>query len=140
MKLALIVILGLVLLVAGEWLYRTFFRPVDALTAQVLALADHFKDTGIAVRPYPVRHGYRHSQVTATAALEISGFPLPIVVTQCPSEAAAETHFLAVKASPNLMHPQRNGTLVMDLPMWGDGTDEMAKKVVSVFGSFKYGT
>ena len=140
MKLALFAVVAIVLLVAGEWLYRTFFRAVDPLTAQVVALAEHFRRTGIPVRPYSVRHGYRHSQVTAAAALEISGFPLPVVVTQCPTESAPEAHFLAVKGSPNLMYPQRNGTLVMDLPMWGDGTEEMAKKVSNAFASFRHGT
>jgi len=41
---------------------------------------------------------------------------------------------------PNLTHPNRNGRLVMNLPMWGGDTEEMAKRVVIAFSSFAHGT
>jgi hypothetical protein len=91
---------------------------------------------GIKVRPYAVRHNFRHSEVLAAAAMQIEGFPLPIAVDLCPGDAAAIALLDAISRSPNLMHPTRNGRLVMNLPMWGDDTDEMAARVVEVFSSF----
>jgi hypothetical protein len=68
--------------------------------------------------------------------MQIEGFPLPIAVDLCPGDAAAIALLDAISRSPNLMHPTRNGRLVMNLPMWGDDTDEMAARVVEVFSSF----
>jgi hypothetical protein len=140
MRIAVFIVIAVVLAFAGEWTYRGFIRPIDPLTPELLALAEHFQQSGISVRPCAIRHGFPHSEVLASAAFEILGFPLPIAVSLCPSEQSAMERFEAVKRSPNLMHPARNGRLVMNLPMWGDGTDNMAAKVVKAFASFNGGT
>lgn len=139
MRMAIFIAICAILAVAGEWTYRAFVRPIDSLPAEVLALAEHFDRSGVEVRPYAVRHGFRHTEVLAAAAFKIVGYPLPIAMELCPTEQAAIEHLEAVKRSPNLAHPARNGRLVMDLPMWGDDTSEMAAKVLSIFSSFKDG-
>ena len=136
MRSAIFVGILIVVVLFGEWGYRTFFRPIDPLQPEILALAEHFNANGIKVRPYAVRNGFPHSEVLATAAFEIEGFPLPIAVDLCPDERQAEGQFRNIQVSPNLMHPRQNGRLVMNLPMWGEGTDEMAKKVENAFSSF----
>jgi len=137
MKIFFIAVFLAIVLIVGEWIYRGFLRPVDQPTPQMLALANHFNEQGIKGHIYPVRNGFRHTEVSAVAAFQIEGFPLPIAFEQCPNEAAAEAHLISLKASPNLMHPQRNGLLVVNLPMWGDDTMEMATKVSNAFASFK---
>jgi hypothetical protein len=122
----------------GPWLYRTFLRPVDPLQPEVLALARYFEKSGLKVRPYPVQHGFSHSEVIAAAAFEISGFPLVISVDQCPTSQAAEHHLDEIIHSPNLTHPLRNGDLVMYLPMWGDDTQREADRVMDIFESFSH--
>ena len=136
MRIAIFIVIAAVLALASEWIYRGFIRPIDPLTSELLALAEHFEQSGINVRPYAIRHGFPHSEVLASAAFEILGFPLPIAVGLCPSEQSAMERLAAVKRSPNLTHPARNGRLVMNLPMWGDDTDDMAAKVVKVFALF----
>jgi hypothetical protein len=125
---------------AGPSLYRTFLRPVDPLQPNVVALAQHFERSGLNVRPYAVPHGFSHSEVTAAAVFEITGFPLEISVDQCPSAQAAELHLDAIAHSPNLTHPLRNGNLVMYLPMWGDDTQREARRIEDIFRSFSQGT
>ncbi|WP_457426449.1 hypothetical protein [Roseateles sp. P5_E7] len=137
MKTGLIVVLLAGLLWLSETTYRLFLRPVDPPTATMLALADHFNARGIKGHIYAVRHGYRHSEMTAAAAFQIDGFPLPISFDDCPNEVAAEALYQAIQRSPNLTHPQRNGTLVLNLPMWGDDTDAMAARVREAFGTFR---
>ena len=136
MKLTIALVLGGVLLFAGEWVYRSFLRPIDPLTPDVLALADHFRSNGIDVRPYPVRNGFPHSVLSAAAAFEIKGYPLPVSIDVCPNAAVAANHLAKVAVSPNLMGPMQNGRLVMYLPMWGDDTGDMARKVHTAFSSF----
>jgi hypothetical protein len=136
MRIALVIAICVGLAFAGEWVYRGFIRPIDPLPPELLALAEHFDRNGIEVRPYAVRHGFRHSEVLASAAFKIAGFPLPVEVILCPSEESAMERFAAVKRSPNLMHPERNGSLVMTLAMWSDDTTDMAAKVLGVFASF----
>jgi hypothetical protein len=85
---------------AGSSLYRTFLRPVDPLQPEVVALAQHFQRSGLNVRAYAVAHGFSHSEVTAAAAFEITGFPLVISVDQCPSAQAAELYLHAIAHSP----------------------------------------
>jgi hypothetical protein len=139
MRYMLLVFLAVATLFSGEWIYRSFLRTVDQPTQQMIALERHFNEAGIKGNIYAVRHGYRHSELTATAAFQIEGYPLPIALEQCPTEDAAETHFRLVQGSPNLMHPQRNGLLVMNLPMWGSDTERMANKVVAAFTSLRAG-
>jgi hypothetical protein len=137
MKIFFIAVFLAISLIVGEWIYRGFLRSVDQPTPQMLALANHFNEQGIKGHIYPVRHGFRHTDVSAAAAFQIDGFPLPIAFEQCPNEAAAEAHLVSVKASSNLMHSQRNGLLILNLPMWGDDTTEMANKVSNAFTTFK---
>lgn len=125
-----------VLLFAGEWVYRSFMRPVDPPTPEMLALGEHLRSAGLLARFYPVRHGFRHSQVLAHGAYELVNFPLPISVSASPTEAAAEAHRLAIERSPNLLNPTRIGRLVIDFPMWGEGTEEMMSKVESAISTF----
>jgi hypothetical protein len=139
-KLIIALVLTGVLLFVGEWIYRGFLRPIDPLRPDLMALAEHFRSSGIDVRPYPVRHGYRHSQVTAAAAFEIKGFPLPVSIDVCPNATAAATRLNRVAVSPNFGSPMQNGRLVMYLAEWGDGTADMARKVEVAFSSFREGT
>jgi hypothetical protein len=129
-------LLAVVIFLSTAWIYRSFLRPIDPLTSDTLALASHFESNGIPVRPYAVRHTFPHSEMVAAAALEIKGFPLPVNIDVCPNAVAAASRLQAVSVSRNLMHPMRNGRLVMYLPMWGAGTDEMAKRVERAFASF----
>lgn len=139
MRYAIFFALALLMALAGEWTYRSFLRPMDLLLPEAIELAEHFNRGGVRVRPYPVRHGFHHSQVLAVAGYEITGYPLPIVVEFCPTEESAKQKLSSVTASQNLTHPNRNGRLVMSLPMWGDDTAPMATKVVNAFSSFKSG-
>jgi hypothetical protein len=139
MRIVIFIAVSAVLAFAGEWIYRGFIRPVDPLRPEILALAEHFDRSGIKVRPYAVRHNYRHSQVLAVAAFEIAGFRLPIGVVLCPTEQSAIERFDSMRRSPNLSPVVRNGRLVMNLAMWGDDTASMAGKVESVFASFDGG-
>jgi hypothetical protein len=134
------IVLVVVLAFAGEWAYRGFIRPVDPLAPDIVALAAHFNASGIQVRPYAVRHGYRHSEVSSAAAFEIPGFPLVVGLLVTPNEQSAADMLARTAASPNLTHAQRNGLIVMDLPMWGPGTNDMATKVTNAFQSFRHGT
>jgi len=125
---------------SGEWTYRTFFRQPDPLTPQMLALAQHFNSVGIRGHIRAIPHGFQHSFVVAAAAYQIDGYPLAISLDQSPNEAKAEELLRAVRGSPNLTHPQRNGVIVMYLPMWGKDTTAMAAKVSQAFASFGSGT
>jgi hypothetical protein len=136
MRIAILIAIGALLAFVGEWIYRGFIRPVDPVPPEMLALAGHFDRSGIKVRPYAVQHNFRHSQVLAVAAFEIAGFPLPIGFVLCPTEQSATERFEAGKHNPSLLATARNGRLVMQLPMWGDGTEDMAAKVERVFASF----
>ncbi|MCL1038017.1 hypothetical protein L2750_12740 [Shewanella submarina] len=136
MRFTVLIAIALLLAFGGEWIYRSFLRPIDPLASDATALAEHFNRNGIQVRPYPIRHGFRHSEVLSVAGYEISGYPLPVVVEFCTTEAAATEKLQMIKASPNLAHYAKNGRLVMSLPMWGDDTDPMATKVKNVFGTF----
>jgi hypothetical protein len=136
MKSTIALAVAVVLIFAGEWIYRGFLRPIDPLTPDVLALAEHFRMNGIDVHPYPVRHGFRHSVVSAVAALQIKGFTLPVSIDVCPDGAVAATHWAAVRASPSSVSPLQNGRLVMYLSQWGDDTTDMARKVETAFVSF----
>ncbi|MEX8503723.1 MAG: hypothetical protein AB3X41_11865 [Leptothrix ochracea] len=140
MRIAIVAFAIVLALWAGEWVYRSFLRPIDQPTEQMLALARQFNDSGLKGHIYAVKHGFRHSEVVAAAAFQIDGFPLPVSFEQCPTEVAAEAHLQFMQRGPNLMHPQRNGLLVMYLPMWGDDTEAMARKVTNAFASLKAGT
>jgi hypothetical protein len=74
--------------------------------------------------------------MTAAAAFEIKGYPLPVSIDVCPNAVVAATHLVNVANSPNLMGPMQNGRLVMFLPMCGDDTAAMAGKIHGVFSSF----
>jgi hypothetical protein len=136
MRYALFAVLVAVLAVGGEWIYRTFLRPVDPPTPEMLALGEHLKAAGLLGRFYPVRHGFRHSYVSAAGAYELINFPLPVSVSACPTEAAAEAHRQAIERSPHLVNQIRKGHLVIWFPMWGDDTHEMMGKVNGVVASF----
>lgn len=137
MKISALVILVVCIGFVSEWTYRTFFRPIAPLEPVVNQMAAFFNANGIEVRPYPVRSTFPYSQVSSVAALEIKGYPLPIALTICPSEEAALKRLASAKLNKNLLYPTKNGLVVMDLPMWGEGTEEMASRVVSVFSQFK---
>jgi hypothetical protein len=132
MRYALLIVLLALLLVAGEWTYRTFLRPIDPATPEMLALGDRLKQAALLDRFYSVRHGFRHSAVSAHGAYQLKNFPLPISVSHCPTEEAAEVHRQSIARSPNLVGAVRNGRLVIWFPMWGDDTKEMMDRVVSV--------
>lgn len=132
MRYALLAVVLAALLVAGEWTYRSFLRPVDPPTPEMLALGARLKEAGLLDRFYSVRHGFRHSEVSAHGAYQLKNFPLPVSVSACPTEEAAEAHRQAIERSPNLVSPVRNGHLVIWFPMWADDTKEMMARVTSV--------
>ena len=136
MRYALLAILLAALMFVGEWTYRSFLRPVDPPTPEMVALGEHLKAAGFLARFYPVRHGFHHSQVSAHGAYELTSFPLPVSVSACPTEEAAEAHRQAIERSPNLLNPTRKGRLVIWFPMWGDDTSEMMVKVSNAVASF----
>jgi hypothetical protein len=141
MKTAVLVVALIAVLLCGEWVYRSFLRPIDPLNPQVLKLAEHFSNSDLIVRPYAVRHSFRHSQVTSAAALEIANFPLVVSVDVCPSQRAAVEAMARIRSSPNLTRPKQIGTLVTYLPMWGDDdTEAMAAKVESILNTYEHGT
>ena len=140
MKTLSALVLVVALAFAVEWAYRNFLRPVEPMAPEIAALAAHFNASGIQVRPYAVRHGYRHSEVLSVAAFEIVGYPLAVTLVVTPNEQSAANMLARTAASPNLTHAQRNGLIVMDLPMWGDDTKDMATKVTNAFQSFRHGT
>src|SRR5258708_36076999 len=107
----------------GERIYREFIRPVDPLTSDTLALALHFQKSGIPVRPYAVRHNFRHTEMSAAAAFEIKGFPLPVSIDVCPNAAGAANHLLGMSFSHHLSAPRLNARLLMTVPTCAPGTD-----------------
>ena len=137
MKIAALVIFIVCLGFVSEWTYRIFFRPIAPLEPVVSQMAAFFNANGIEVRPYAVRSMFPFSEVSSAAALEIKGYPLPISLIVCPNEAAALKQLESAKLNENLLYPTRNGLVIMNLPMWGEGTEEMAGKVVSLFSQFK---
>ena len=137
MRYAVLLVLVLATAFAGEWIYRSFLRPVDPPTAQMLALERHLNTRGIKVSIYPVRHGFPHSSVVSSAAYKIDSFPLSVSVSQSPDELAAEAQLQAILRSPNLMYPVRNGRLVIFFPMWGDDTAAEVSRFTAEFKAFK---
>jgi len=137
MKIAALVILTVCLGFISEWTYRTFFRPIAPLEPIVNQMAAFFNANGIEVRPYAVRSMVPYSEVSSAAALEVKGYPLPISLIVCPNEEAALKQLESAKLNENLLYPTKNGLVVMNLSMWGEGTEEMANRVVSVFSQFK---
>jgi hypothetical protein len=136
MRYVAIVVILIVLAVGGEWLYRSFLRPIAQPPMELKALGEHFLSLGLPSSFYAVRHGYRHSEVLAAGAYQFKGFSLPASISVCPSEAAAAAHRAKIAASPNLMHPVQNGRLVLFFPMWGADTEAMAAKVTAAFTTF----
>lgn len=133
MRFAILVVLVAALLIGSEWTYRSFFRPVDPPTPEMLVFAERLKRVGLLDRFYPVRHGFRHSEVTANGAYQLRNFPLPVSVSACPTEALAEAHRQSIERSPNLIGPVRNGNLVIWFPLWGEDTKEMMSRVLEEF-------
>jgi hypothetical protein len=137
MRYVVLLALAITIAFAGEWIYRSFLRPIDQPTEEMLALERHMKKKGVKVSLYPVRHGFSHSSVVAHGAFRIENFPLPVSVSQSPSEAAAESHLQSIQRGPNLMFPARNGRLVIFFPMWGEDTAAFAKQFTTEFKAFK---
>ena len=131
MRYILVIVLLVVASVAGEWTYRSFLRPIDPPTPEMVALGENLKKAGLLVRLYPVRHGFRHGEVSAHGAYELKDFPLSVSVSVCPTDEAAEVHRQAIARSPNLISPIRKGRLVIWFPMWGDDTKEMMGRVTN---------
>lgn len=137
MKIAALVILIVCLVFISDWTYRVFFRPIAPLEPVVNQMTAFFNANGIEVRPYAVRNMFPYSEISSAAALEITGYPLPISLIVCPNEAAAIKQLESAKINENSLHPTKNGLVVMTLPMWGEGTEEIANRIVSVFSQFK---
>jgi hypothetical protein len=140
MKLAILLLGVAVAALVGEWAYRTFLRPVEPLSPQVITLAQHLSRSGVPANARAVRHGFRHSQVTSTASLELKDFPLPLSVAVCPTEQAAEATLTRVRSSPNLLRPRRIGNLVTYLPTWGEDSGAMIQRVEEALDSYAAGT
>jgi hypothetical protein len=129
-------VLFVLVLFAAEWVYRVFFRQIDQPTNQLIALAEHFKNVGLSGHIYPIRHGYKHSRLTACAGFEIKQFPFPVVINHYTPEAIAGFNIATEKNNRNLKQIYQNGTLFMDLSMWGGDIEAMAARVITAFESF----
>src|SRR5512146_3248963 len=97
MRIVVILIALVALVYSGEWVYRSFIRPIDPMPPEIVPLADHFDRNGIKVSPYAVRHGFRHSEVEAVAAFKVAELPIPFVVFVCPDKRSAAVQLDALK-------------------------------------------
>src|SRR5262249_37557872 len=118
----------------GEWVYRGFLRAIDQPTPELRAVADHLASSGLSGRMYPVRHGFRHSAVTAVAAYQPDGDPIPFSLVHYPSEAAAER---LLQRAPYRETARRNGTIVLGFPFTSFGTHAKMDAIIKAFLTFK---
>src|SRR5262245_14342965 len=88
MRILLGMISALLAIYGGEWVYRSFLRSTDQPTSTLRAVAAHFGVSGVHGTYYPVRHGFRHSSVTAVIAYKMDNHPIAFAVVECPSEVA----------------------------------------------------
>jgi hypothetical protein len=116
-------------------LTAAFFRSIDQPTAALRTLATHFSMSGLPGKFYPVRHGFRHSTVTAVIAHKINDFPLPFTVVEYTSEAIAESH---LQSSQPAWLAQRKGSLIIHFAMWGDDTRAMIDRGIRRRKSIAY--
>jgi hypothetical protein len=65
---------------------------------------------------------------------KVNDFAIPFTVVHCPTEAAAKHRLLA---SPAEWRAQRNGSLIIDFPMWGDDGRLLASRISEAFLAFK---
>ncbi len=136
MKIIIIAISIIICLIVGEWIYRSFLRPIKPLQPSIVKLVDHFNSFGVAVSAKPVRHGFRYNDVYTCSSIQIKNFPLPIMIDLCLTEEAAIRQLEKIKNSPNLVHPIKNGNMIFYLPMWKND-DPMGLKVKEIFQKFK---
>jgi hypothetical protein len=134
MRILLGMIVVLLAAYGSEWVYRSFLRPTDQPTSTLRAVAAHFGVSGVHGTYYPVRHGFRHSSVTAVIAYKMDNHPIPFAVVEYPSEAAAQERIQSIHPA---WLPRRNGALILEFSMWGDDMRELANRVTNVFLTFK---
>ncbi|WP_315757569.1 MULTISPECIES: hypothetical protein [unclassified Bradyrhizobium] len=136
MRVAVALILLVALVCSGEWVYRSFVRPIDPLPPEIAALADHFERNGIKVSPFAVRHGFRHSEVQAVAAFEVAELPTPFIVIVCPDGRSAAVRLAGLKGD-GVRSTGQNGRMVLDLGLWADDDQERAAKIRALFETFE---
>jgi hypothetical protein len=68
--------------------------------------------------------------VTAVIAYKITDFPLPFTAVDYPSAAAAENR---LQSGQPAWLAQRNGSLLIQFPMWGDDTRAVVDRVSRMF-------
>jgi hypothetical protein len=140
-KVRIAIVLALLLLCAqvGEWVYRSFVRPIPLVPPQVLALERAFGQAGLPVHAFAVDSGRPAAQVSSAAAFKVRGVPLPIVVLMCPTEDAASAVASAMAATSPPWGARHNGHFVLALPGWeaeGEGA-ATARKAISVFEAYR---
>lgn len=137
MRVALALVLLVALVYSGEWAYRSFIRPIDPLSPEIVALADHFDRNGIKVSPSAVRHGFRYSEVQAVAAFKVADLPIPFVVVVCADRQSAAARFAGLKGD-GAKSAGQNGRMVLDLGLWADENQERAVRILSLFQAFDH--
>jgi hypothetical protein len=125
---AVLLILGLIVW-ASNFAYRLWLRPVDQPTQAMKELEARFNSHGIPGHLYAVRHGFSHAEVTATAAYEIKGYPLPVSLTEYATKQHAIDQSAASPQLPDPLQPIRMGKLVLTFNAWGDDTFAMAGNI-----------
>ncbi|MGJ5044337.1 MULTISPECIES: hypothetical protein [unclassified Bradyrhizobium] len=134
-RIVVILIALIALVYSGEWVYRSFIRPIDPMPPEIVALADHFDRNGIKVSPYAVRHGFRHSEVEAVAAFKVAELPIPFVVFVCPDKRSAAVQLDALKRD-GVTRAGQNGRMVLELGLWADDDQDRALKIIELFNAF----
>ncbi|WP_316237311.1 hypothetical protein [Bradyrhizobium sp. SZCCHNR1015] len=135
MRIVVILIALIALVCSGEWVYRSFIRPIDPMPPEIVALADHFDRNGIQVSPYAIRHGFRHSEVEAVAAFKVAELPIPFVVFVCPDKRSAAAQLDALRRDGETRAGQ-NGRMVLELGLWAEDAQDRALKIIELFNAF----
>lgn len=138
-RIAIVVAMALLFAQVGEWVYRSFVRPVPLVPPQVLALERAFGQAGLPVHAFAVDSGRPAAQVSSAAAFKVRGIPLPIVVLLCPSDDAANGVAATLAATSPPWGARRNGRFVMAMPGWeADGEAAVtARKAFGIFDAYR---
>ena len=130
----LVVCISLVIfLFVVKFAYTVWFRPIDQPTLELRKLEAHFNNHNISGHIYAVRHGFSRSKVLAVAAFQIDDYSAPFMLTDHSSILIAEQSAIRREDLPEELHPEVNGAVVLDFPVWGEDTPPMARAIRKVF-------
>jgi len=116
-----------------KFAYTVWFRPIDQPTPELLKLEAHFINHNISGHIYAVRHGVSHSRVLSVASFQIDDYPAPFILIEHSSTLIAEQSAILRDNLPEELHPEVNGTVVLDFPAWDEDTLPMASAIRKVF-------